>query len=88
MLEEKIRTECPLLGKRVKITSTNRGDLNGRIGVARSFDEAKGRCVVRLGTSDGSLPPRQRSTAGLQPAAITYSPTDLTFNMPSRNVAG
>ena len=47
-LEEKIRTECPLLGKRVKITGTSRGDLNGRVGVARSFDEAKGRYVVEL----------------------------------------
>ena len=47
-LEETIRTECPLLGKRVKITGTSRGDLNGRVGVARSFDEAKGRYVVEL----------------------------------------
>ena len=46
LLEEKIRTECPLLGKRVRVTGTGRGDLNGRIGVARSFDEAKGRYVV------------------------------------------
>ena len=48
LLEEKIRAECPLLGKRVKITGTSRGDLNGRVGVARSFDEAKGRYVVEL----------------------------------------
>ena len=47
-LEEKIRTECPLLSKRVVITGTTREDFNGRIGVARSFDEAKGRYVVRL----------------------------------------
>ena len=47
-LEETIRTDCPLLGKRVRITGTSRGDLNGRVGVARSFDEAKGRYVVRL----------------------------------------
>ena len=47
-LEDAIRTECPLLGKRVKITGTSRGDLNGRVGVARSFDEAKGRYVVEL----------------------------------------
>ena len=47
-LEETIRIECPLLGKRVKITGTSRGDLNGRVGVARSFDEAKGRYVVEL----------------------------------------
>ena len=47
-LEEKIRAKCPLLGKRVMITGTSREDLNGRVGVARSFDETKGRYVVRL----------------------------------------
>ena len=47
-LEETIRTECPLLGKRVKVTGTSRADLNGRVGVARSFDEAKGRYVLEL----------------------------------------
>ena len=54
-LEKAIRTECPLLGKRVRITGTSRGDLNGRVGMARSFDEAKGRYVVRLhrGTKTG-----------------------------------
>ena len=30
------------------IADTSRGDLNGRVGVARSFDEAKGRYVVEL----------------------------------------
>ena len=48
LLEETIRTECPLLGKRVMITGTGRKDLNGRVGVARSFDDANGRYVVRL----------------------------------------
>ena len=48
LLDEKIRAECPLLGKRVMITGTRREDLNGRVGVARSFDEAAGRYVVRL----------------------------------------
>ena len=47
-LEEATRTECPLIGKRVRITGTSRGDLNGRVGVARSFDEVKGRYVVEL----------------------------------------
>ena len=47
-LEEKIRAECPLLGKRVMITGTSREDLNGRVGMARSYDEANGRYVVRL----------------------------------------
>ena len=44
---------CPLLGKRVKITGTTREDLNGRIGVARSFDETKSRYVVRLDGARG-----------------------------------
>ena len=44
-LEETIGSECPLLGKQVRITGTSRGDLNGRVGVARSFDEATGRYV-------------------------------------------
>ena len=48
LLAETIRTECPLLGKRAMITGTSRKDLNGQVGVARSFDEAKGRYVVRL----------------------------------------
>ena len=54
LLEETIRTECPLLGKRVMITGTSRDDLNGRVGVARSFDDANGRYVVRLhGVGEG-----------------------------------
>ena len=47
-LDEKIRTECPLLGKRVQITGASRDDLNGRAGVATSFDHARGRYVVEL----------------------------------------
>ena len=47
-LDEKIRTECPLLGKRVSITGTSREDLNGQTGVATSFDHAGGRYVVEL----------------------------------------
>ena len=47
-LDEKIRTECPLLGKRVVITGTSREDLNGRAAVAASFDHARGRYVVEL----------------------------------------
>ena len=53
-LEQRIRTECPLLSgtsKRVVITGTSREDLNGRAGVATSFDHARGRYVVEL---DGS----------------------------------
>ena len=52
LLDEKIGAECPLLGKRVKITGTSREDLNGQAGVATSFDHACGRYVVELdGTS-------------------------------------
>ena len=47
-LDELIRTECPLLGKRVIITGTSREDLNGTVGVATDFDHAKGRYVVTL----------------------------------------
>ena len=47
-LDEKIRTECPLLGKRVQIAGASRDDLNGRAGVATSFDHARGRYVVEL----------------------------------------
>ena len=53
IIDDKIRADIirklsPLVGKRVVITGTSREDLNGRIGVARSFDEAKGRYVVEL----------------------------------------
>ena len=47
-LDQKIRTECPLLGKRVSITGTSREDLNGRTGVTAFFDQARGRYVVEL----------------------------------------
>ena len=47
-LNECICNECPLLGKPVVITGTSRGDLNGRAGVARSFDHVRGRYVVEL----------------------------------------
>ena len=48
MINEKIRTECPLLGKQVVITGTSREDLNGKAGVATSFDHARGRYAVVL----------------------------------------
>ena len=47
-LNEKIRTECPLLGKRVVITGTSREDLNGRAGKATSFDHDRDRYVIEL----------------------------------------
>ena len=48
MINEKIRTECPLLGKQVVIAGTSREDLNGKAGVATSFDHARGRYAVVL----------------------------------------
>ena len=45
-MNEKIRTECPLLGKSVVITGTSREDLNGKTGVASSFDHAQGSYAV------------------------------------------
>ena len=56
-LDEKIRADIirklsPLVGKRVVITGTSREDLNGRAGLARSFDQSKAQYVVRL---DGGL---------------------------------
>ena len=59
-LDEKIRTECPLLGKRVSITGTSREDLNGRTGVATSFDHAGGRYVVELNSEDERKPVKLR----------------------------
>ena len=54
LLEKKIRAECPLLGKQVMITGTSRKDLKDQVGLSRSFDEAKGRYVVRLrGSGEG-----------------------------------
>ena len=52
-LDERIRTECPLLGTRVVITGTSRKDLNGRAGVAATFDHARGRYVVELNRGEG-----------------------------------
>ena len=53
ILDEKIHAECPLLGKHVVVTGTSREDLNGRTGVATSFDHARGRYVVELDSSEG-----------------------------------
>ena len=58
-INEKIRTECPLLGKRVVITGTSREGLNGHAGVvenivaARAFerDHTRDRYVVKLDTA-------------------------------------
>ena len=66
-LDEKIRNECPLLGKRVVITGTSREDLNGRVGVARSFDEAKARYVVSF----------QVARAGANEPALRIKPENL-----------
>ena len=71
-LGEKIRAECPLLGKRVMIAGTSREDLNGRVGVARSFDEAAGRYVVRLrgaGVGKSATQEMKVKPVNLKPAA-------------------
>ena len=47
-INEDIHTECPLLEERVVITGTSREDLNGRVGVATSFELEGGRYVVEL----------------------------------------
>ena len=52
-LDEKIRIKCPLLGTRVVITGTSREDLNGRAGVAATFDHARDRYVVELDKRGG-----------------------------------
>ena len=53
LLDQKIRAKCPLLGQRVVITGTSREDMNGRAGVATSFDHARGRYVVELDSKEG-----------------------------------
>ena len=52
-VNENIRTECPLLGKKVVVTGTSRADMNGMSGVATSFDHARGRYVVALDKQGG-----------------------------------
>ena len=47
-LEEKIHAECPHLGGQVVVTRTSRRDLDGKAGVAASFDHDRGRYVVVL----------------------------------------
>lgn len=59
-LDEKIRSECPLLGKRVSITGTSREDLNSRTGEVTSFDHAGGRYVVELDSKRKSEPAKVR----------------------------
>ena len=65
-LEEKIRAECPFLGKQVVITGTSREDLNGRTGTATSFDHARGRYVVEL---DGEIEKLKLKPENLAPHA-------------------
>ena len=52
-LEAKIHVECPLLGNQVVITRTCRSSLNGKTGVAASFDHARGRYVLILRGKQG-----------------------------------
>ena len=63
LLDQEIHSECPLLGQRVVITGTSREDLNGRAGVATSFDHTRGRYVVELdGKGKGKGAPGRLST--------------------------
>ena len=71
LLDQKIRTECPLLGKRVSITGTSREDLNGRTGVATSFDHAGGRYVVELDSEGKSK--SELAKLRLKPVHLTRS---------------
>ena len=57
VIDEKIRTECPLLGKRVVVFGTSREDLNGKAGVADSFDHSRSRYVVSVGELSIKLKP-------------------------------
>merc|ERR1711988_997372 len=68
LLDQKIRTECPLLGQRVVITGTSREDLNGRTGVATSFDHARGRYVVELDSRGGE---KEKEKLKLKPENLT-----------------
>jgi len=67
LLDEKLRTECPLLGKRVVITGTSREDLNGRAGVATSFDHDHDRYVVELDDRRGE---KQKGKLRLKPGNL------------------
>ena len=62
-LDEEIRTECSLLATRVVITGTSREDLNGRAGVAATFEYARGRYVVELDSSENQTLPFGSSLA-------------------------
>ena len=67
-LEEDIRAKCPLLGKRVTITGTSREGLNGRAGVATSFDHERDRYVVEL---DGNAGEKEKGKLKLKPGNLT-----------------
>ena len=66
-LDERICTECPLLGKRVVVTGTSREDLNGRAGNATSFDHDRDRYVVEL---DGDTGHRAKEKLKLKPGHL------------------
>ena len=59
-----VRKLSPLVGKRVVITGTSREDVNGRVGLALSFDESKGRYVVRLEEEGGGEGPTLKVKPG------------------------
>ena len=68
-VDEKIRADIvcklsPLVNKRVVITGTSREALNGRVGLALSFEESKGRYVVRLDEKGGDGGPTLKVKPG------------------------
>ena len=72
-LDEKLRTQCPLLAKRVKLVGTNREDLNGKAGDVIFFDHAQNRYVVALDheKEEGkmrALKPKHLKEISLEPA--------------------
>ena len=76
-LEEKnpYRMPTPGLGKRVMVTGTSRGGLKDRVRFARSFDAAKGRCVVQL---HGAWGGRVGHDTGDEAERTKNSETELT----------
>ena len=67
-LNEKIRTECPLLGKWVVVTRTCRKGLNGKTGVATAFDHGRGCYVVALALASEKQEERKRRSGQAEPA--------------------
>ena len=84
-LTKRIRSEIPVLGKRVIIIDTNRDELDGRLGMATSFKHAPEQLVVRW-TADGT---GTASTSGHAPGRYVVdldSPTFVPIGDPALRV--